>query len=84
MRESASSIFVEVCDRGPGVDAGERDAIFEKFARGRRAAGQVQGTGMGLAMARQIARAHGGDVTVRSRSGGGSIFTLSVPREGCP
>jgi two-component system sensor histidine kinase KdpD len=79
VREEASRILVEVHDRGPGVDPGERDAIFDKFARGRRAAGRAQGTGLGLAMAREIARAHGGDVTVHGRSGGGSIFILSVP-----
>ena len=82
MREEACWLAVEVRDRGPGVDPGERDAIFDKFARGRQAVGRAQGTGLGLAMAREIARAHGGDVTVRGRSGGGSIFTLSVPLKG--
>jgi two-component system sensor histidine kinase KdpD len=81
VRAEASWLLVEVRDRGPGVDPGEREAIFDRFARGRRAAGRAQGTGLGLAMTREIARAHGGDVTLRGRSGGGSIFTLCVPLE---
>jgi len=70
---------IDVCDRGPGVDPTERTAIFEKFTRGRTTAGRTQGSGLGLALAREIARAHGGDVTVDAHPGGGSIFTLSVP-----
>jgi two-component system sensor histidine kinase KdpD len=80
--QEADGMAVEVRDRGPGVDPGERDAIFDRFARGRQAAGRAQGTGLGLALAREIARAHGGDVTVRGRPGGGSIFTLSLPLGG--
>ncbi len=72
---------VQVCDRGPGIAANEREAIFDRFARGHDAHGQVQGTGLGLAMAREIARVHGGDVVVESRAGGGSIFALSIPLE---
>ena len=82
IRTEDGQVAAQVCDRGPGIAANECEAIFDKFARGRHAAGAAQGTGLGLAMAREISRAHGGDVVVESRAGGGSIFTLSVPLEG--
>ena len=59
---------VRVRDRGPGIAADERRQIFRKFVRGaeQRASG-VRGTGVGLAMVEQIARAHGGDVVLDTR-----------------
>lgn len=68
---------VAVQDRGPGVAAGEEQAIFEPFRRSDRS-GQ-RGAGLGLALCRAIARAHGGDVTLQAREGGGSKFVLSLP-----
>ena len=52
--------------------------MFEKFYRGRYDRSAVQGTGMGLAIAREIAEAHGGTVTVRSYVGQGTEFILSL------
>jgi two-component system, OmpR family, sensor histidine kinase KdpD len=67
-----------VSDHGPGVPAAERARIFDKFYRGSNSAG-THGTGMGLAIARQIARAHGGEVWLDKTSSEGSDFCLSLP-----
>jgi len=70
---------VRVCDRGPGVPAEERERIFEPFYRVPGASERAGGVGLGLALARQIARRHRGDVICEARDGGGSCFVLSLP-----
>jgi signal transduction histidine kinase len=76
------NLAVTVRDEGPGVQRAERRQIFEKFARGAAARDtNVKGTGIGLSMARHIARAHGGEIRVESQAGLGSTFTLVVPGE---
>lgn len=77
------AIVVRVEDEGPGIPPGEQGAIFEKFVRGAGARqSNVAGTGIGLALAREIARAHRGDIAVASQSGHGSTFVLSLPGAG--
>jgi signal transduction histidine kinase len=74
--------FVEarVLDRGTGVPPGCEEKIFEQFFRAHDSLSSgIQGSGLGLTLARQIARAHGGDVLYRPRPGGGSCFTLRLP-----
>ncbi len=69
-----------ISDRGVGVAKGDRERIFEKFYRTHDSLSSgIQGSGLGLTLARQIARAHGGDVTCHEREGGGSIFMLNLP-----
>jgi two-component system, OmpR family, sensor kinase len=68
-----------VRDSGPGIDPGERDAIFERLSRGRRARGSYEGTGLGLAIVRAIAEAHGGRIELRSDPGAGAEFEVVVP-----
>jgi signal transduction histidine kinase len=81
--EDAGRARVQVIDRGIGVPHVEQQTIFEKFVRGQSAIdSNVAGTGVGLAMVRQILRAHGGDVEVESQSGRGSTFTLVLPLSG--
>jgi signal transduction histidine kinase len=70
---------VEVADRGPGVPAEERDRIFERFYRGR-VRGSEGGFGLGLAIGRELAERMGGTLTLADRPGGGTRFTLSLPR----
>lgn len=73
-------IALRVRDRGPGIPAGEHQRIFDRFVRGTTAASaHVRGTGIGLAMVKQVVNGHGGDVTVESEPGAGSIFTLWFP-----
>jgi two-component system sensor histidine kinase KdpD len=73
---------VSVADEGPGIKAAEIDHIFEQFYRGRNQRYRVQGTGMGLPIAKAIVEAHGGTLRVFSRVGHGSIFTFTLPTEG--
>ena len=72
---------LDVLDRGPGVPEEARERIFEPFTRlpGSPGAGSVPpGTGLGLSLARQVARRHGGDVVSLPRDGGGSLFRATV------
>ena len=71
---------VRVLDRGSGVPRGSGEKIFEKFYRAHDSLSSgIQGSGLGLTIARQIARAHGGDVVYEPRAGGGSCFILRLP-----
>ena len=70
-----------VADTGIGIPADKLEEIFEPFATlARRPQSEGAGVGLGLSISRQLARAMGGDVTVESRVGQGSTFTLSLPR----
>lgn len=76
----AGGVRIEVRDHGPGIDSRDLPHIFEAFYRGRAAESQqVRGTGLGLALVRQIITAHNGEIAVDSRVGEGSRFTLSLP-----
>jgi len=69
-----------VRDHGIGIPTRDLERIFERFYRVDRARSrQTGGTGLGLSIVRHVAQAHGGDVTVESREGEGSRFTLSIP-----
>jgi signal transduction histidine kinase len=72
-------VRVEVVDTGVGLNAEERELIFEEFWRARHAGGP-KGTGLGLPIARQLARAMGGDIEVNSVEGKGSTFAFRLPR----
>ena len=67
-----------VADRGPGVAESERERIFESFYRPPGAKESDGGVGLGLALVRQIARRHGGDVRYVPRDGGGSTFEVEL------
>lgn len=74
------TVVVSVEDHGPGVSAQERRAIFRKFTRGAAARSlNVKGTGIGLTMANQIVKAHGGRLELDSEPGRGSTFTMVLP-----
>ena len=73
--------FISVYDQGPGIDNAEIGSIFQKFYRGKNQRHRVQGTGMGLPIAKAIAEAHGGTVSATSSKGKGSVFTFSLPTE---
>jgi signal transduction histidine kinase len=73
-------VEIAVRDQGIGIPRHEQRRIFEKFVRGSVAReSNIRGTGIGLAMARQIVRAHGGDITVESEPGRGSTFRVLLP-----
>lgn len=73
-------VRVTVEDRGPGIDSADLPHIFEPFYRGKSVrAAQIHGAGLGLSLAREIAEAMGGRLTVESEPGRGSVFTLDLP-----
>ena|GEM_PF-2070344 len=77
----SSSWVVSVLDDGFGIRASDQDQLFQRFARIETEENQHQvGMGIGLYMVREVARAHGGRVTVSSRAGAGSEFVLELPR----
>jgi two-component system sensor histidine kinase KdpD len=72
---------VSVSDQGLGIDDMEQGLIFDKFYRGKNQRYRVQGTGMGLAIARAIVEAHGGRIGVTSQLGRGSVFFFQLPKK---
>ena len=74
IREEDRCAKVEVEDNGPGLDAQARSQLFEPFFTTKE-----KGTGLGLAVSRAIARAHGGDIEAGAAPGGGAVFTLTLP-----
>ena len=71
-RRDGESVTIDVADRGPGIAAGREERIFERFP------------GLGLPIARAIARAHGGNLVVQARVGGGAVFRVTLPIGGTP
>lgn len=79
-READNHAIVSVADRGVGVSPDEQRTIFRKFVRGRHALdANVPGTGVGLAMAQEIVRAHAGRILIESQVGAGSTFSVVLP-----
>nr|MBV9198014.1 DUF4118 domain-containing protein [Solirubrobacterales bacterium] len=83
VRRSGSRVIVRVVDRGPGIEPGERERIFEPFYRGPRSASAEPwaGSGLGLAIARGFIEANGGSIVVESLPGQGSSFLVALPIE---
>ncbi len=69
--------IVEVADRGPGIDAEDRDRVFDRFYRATGAR-TLPGSGLGLSIVSQIAALHGGSVTLEPREGGGTVARLTL------
>ncbi len=73
-------LSVGVTDTGLGIGPDELERVFERFYRSRNPlAAKVKGSGLGLPIAREVARLHGGDIAVESELGKGSTFTLTLP-----
>jgi len=72
-KTSKKEIFIEVKDEGPGIEESKQDKVFEKFYHGPK------GTGLGLALVKNIAKDHEGKVEVESKEGRGSTFRLILP-----
>ncbi|MEU8691751.1 HAMP domain-containing sensor histidine kinase [Streptomyces sp. NPDC048665] len=69
---------ITVRDHGPGIDAADLPHVFDRFYRSRTARA-LPGSGLGLAMARQIAHTHGAELTAHQAPGGGALFRLRLP-----
>ena len=81
--EDAGWLAIDVIDNGEGIPAHRTEEIFDEFTRLQTTTRQP-GAGLGLAIARRVARLLGGDVTVSNREEGGSVFTLLLPPDGLP
>jgi signal transduction histidine kinase len=80
LASDATHARIAVTDRGPGIDPRDLPSLFGKFQRGRaQATMHVPGTGLGLALVRQVAEAHRGRARVEAAPGGGSRFTVEIP-----
>lgn len=78
--EDGSRVVVEVADTGPGIPEKEVPLVWEELYRGEGARG-VPGSGIGLALVRAIAERHAGQVSLRSRLGQGTVFTIQLPAQ---
>lgn len=86
LRDGDGRWVVDIVDQGPGVSPGAQPHLFERFYRSEEARSlrTHEGAGLGLAIARWIARAHDGDVSLAATSDRGSTFRLTVPRASLP
>jgi signal transduction histidine kinase len=82
LRPHSRGARIQVVDTGVGIDAAEMPRIFDRFYRGSRASeARSSGSGLGLAIVRSVVDMHAGRIMVESRSGGGSIFTVTLPAD---
>jgi two-component system sensor histidine kinase KdpD len=80
-RRIGEQLMIAVRDRGPGVPPAQRERIFDSFRQGE---GADRGAGVGLALCRAVAQAHGGELRLRPRGHGGASFELWLPTEAAP
>jgi signal transduction histidine kinase len=83
LSDQGDTVILTVGDSGIGIAAGDLPHIFDRFWRAdpaRSREGERPGVGLGLAITKWIAEAHGGTITVQSRPGRGTIFTVTLPR----
>ena len=73
-------VAIQVADRGIGIPSEDLDRVFDKFYRVQRP-DNVTGTGLGLSISKGLVEAHGGRIWAENRSGGGTVFTLTLPAE---
>jgi two-component system phosphate regulon sensor histidine kinase PhoR len=79
VEQQSGQLSIRVSDQGPGIAPEDRKRIFDRFVRGRSAAGkQARGSGIGLALVKHIAEAHGGNVRVEDAEPRGSSFVFSL------
>jgi two-component system, OmpR family, sensor kinase len=82
VREDGRSLFIEVADGGAGIPPQEHGRIFEDLYRGENAC-EIEGSGLGLPLARRIVQLHGGEISLRSdpAQGRGTVFIIRLPAE---
>lgn len=78
--DQGSHVLVHVADSGPGIPAEALPHIFERFFKADKARGRSEGSGLGLSIAFENARMHGGELSAGNRPEGGAVFTLRFPK----
>ncbi|MBS1204244.1 MAG: two-component system sensor histidine kinase KdbD [Proteobacteria bacterium] len=81
--DTPQQLMLDVWDNGPGIPAGQEQAIFDKFARGTKESA-IPGVGLGLAICQAIVEVHGGTISAHNRPQGGALFCVTLPRETPP
>jgi two-component system sensor histidine kinase BaeS len=82
LESGSDGVALTISDSGPGIPEEHVERVFERFFRideSRTHVGDATGTGLGLAIARAIVEMHGGEIEAGNRSGGGAVFTVSLP-----
>jgi PAS domain S-box-containing protein len=82
VHSQSENVHISLCDSGPGLSAAQQARLFEPFERLDAQSGPVAGTGLGLALSRELAHAMGGRISVHSAPGKGSTFTVILPAAG--
>ena len=77
--ETSSGFAVAISDNGPGMDEQTQDNLFERYYRGGHTEEDVSGTGLGMAIAKQLVLAHDGEIAVESKPGSGTTVTMTFP-----
>lgn len=82
LKEGAGEVHIEIRDSGPGIPSDQLERVFSPFVRLEASRSRnTGGSGLGLCIARHIARAHGGDIRLANALSGGLVVTLSLPRQ---
>jgi two-component system OmpR family sensor kinase len=82
MRSVGGSVHIDVCDRGPGIAEADLASIFQPFFRSNPTHNNVDGHGLGLAIAQRVVHGHGGTIAAANQAGGGLRVTISLPVAG--
>ncbi|WP_020681422.1 ATP-binding protein [Marinobacterium rhizophilum] len=80
IQDDSKGLEITVSDRGPGIPAAQLERVFAPYTRLAGSQSAHPGMGLGLSIARNIARAHGGDITLANREGAGLVVRLTLPR----
>jgi signal transduction histidine kinase len=79
LRADAAWVYVDVLDRGPGIAPGDLPTIFQPFFRSHPSKNDVDGHGLGLAIAERVVHGHGGTIRAMNREGGGLHVAIMLP-----
>jgi signal transduction histidine kinase len=79
VRADGRMVRIDVCDRGPGIAEQDLGSVFQPFFRSNPTHNNVDGHGLGLAIAQRVVKAHGGTIAAANQAGGGLRVTISLP-----